>query len=192
MAGSNATEFDTYDSNLNSKLINIWTQVANRFKDYDSDRLSFACANEPVIGNQAQTNVLYQYYQNWINAMRANGGGNAVRWLVVQAGSVWDWNVLLNYGRNLPTDPANKLMIEEHTYDPGEFTVQGSDEDWRNMKYFWGSAYHVSGNLASRNCTSHGRKLPAGAIYQVEDQFRGQGLSRFDWRMGWAAEAGIG
>ena len=28
---------------------------------------------------------LYQYYQNWINAMRANGGGNAVRWLMVQA-----------------------------------------------------------------------------------------------------------
>ena len=147
-------QFDTYDSTLNSKLINIWTQVANRFKNYDSVKLSFACANEPGIGNQAQTDVLYQYYQNWINAMRANGGNNAVRWLVVQAGSVWDWNVLLNYGRNLPTDSAGKLMIEEHTYDPGEFTVQGSDESWRAMKYFWGSAYHVSGSLAYRNSTS--------------------------------------
>ena len=77
--------FTAYDSNLNSKLINLWTQVANNFKWFDSDRLSFACANEPNPGNQTQTTVLYQYYQNWINAMRANGGGNAARWLVVQA-----------------------------------------------------------------------------------------------------------
>ena len=143
--------FNTYSSTLNSKLINIWTQVANRFKNYDSTKLSFACANEPVISNQTQNDVLYQYYQNWINAMRANGGNNATRWLIIQAGSVWDWNVLLNYGRNMPTDSAGKLMIEEHTYDPGEFTTQDSDSG-RYMKYFWGSAYHVTGSLESRNC----------------------------------------
>ncbi|MES1147193.1 MAG: glycoside hydrolase family 5 protein [bacterium] len=147
-------QFDTYDSILNSKLINIWTQVANRFKNYDSAKLSFACANEPGIGNQVQTDNLYHYYQNWINAMRANGGNNATRWLVVQAGSPWDWNVLLNYGLHMPADPAHKLMIEEHTYDPGEFTVQGSDEDWRKMKYFWGRGYHVSHDLVNRNCAS--------------------------------------
>ena len=147
-------DFNSYNSNLNSKLIGIWTQVANRFKWYDSDRLSFACTNEPGTSNQAQTNVLYQYYQNWVNAMRANGGGNAVRWLVVQAPSPWDWSVLLNYGLNMPADPARKLMIETHTYDPGEFTVQGADEDWREMTYFWGSGYHVSGNLAYRNSNS--------------------------------------
>jgi endoglucanase len=146
--------FNSYDANLNSKLISIWTQVANRFKWYDSDKLSFAVANEPGASNQTQTNVLYQYYQNWINAMRANGGGNAVRWLVVQAPSPWDWSVLLNYGLNMPVDSAHKLMIEEHTYDPGEFTVQTSDEDWRKMTYFWGSAYHVSGSLANRNAVS--------------------------------------
>jgi len=146
--------FNSYDSNLNSKLINIWTQVANRFKWHNSDRLSFACTNEPNPGTQAQVNVLYQYYQNWINAMRANGGGNAVRWLVVQAPCPWDWNVLLNHGLNMPADPAYKLMIEEHTYDPGEFTVQGSDEDWRKMTYFWGSGYHVSSNLTNRNASS--------------------------------------
>jgi len=103
--------FNSYDPNLNNKLINIWTQVANNFKWFDSDKLSFACANEPNPGTQAQTTVLYQYYQNWINAMRANGGGNAARWLVVQAPSPWDWSVLLNYGLNMPADPAHKLMI---------------------------------------------------------------------------------
>ena len=146
--------FNSYDSSLNSQLMNLWTQVANNFKWYDSNKLAFACANEPNAGNQTQTTVLFQYYQNWINAMRANGGGNAVRWLVVQAPSPWDWSVLFNYGMNMPIDSGNKLMIEEHTYDPGEFTTQSSDASWRNMTYFWGSGYHVSGSLSNRNALS--------------------------------------
>jgi aryl-phospho-beta-D-glucosidase BglC (GH1 family) len=168
-------QFNTYDSNLNSKLISIWTQIANRFKDYDSDRLSFACANEPDPATQTQVNVLYQYYQNWINAMRANGGGNAVRWLVIQAPSPWNWDILLNYGLNMPADPANKLMIEEHTYDPGEFSVQGSDEAWRSMKYFWGSGYHVTGNLATRNCTSQEESYLQAQFTRLKTNFVDRG-----------------
>ena len=156
--------FNTYSNNLNSNLINIWTQVANQFKSYDSNKLAFACANEPGIGNQTQNNVLYQYYQNWINAMRANGGNNATRWLVVQAGSVWDWSVLLNYGTNMPTDSAHKLMIEEHTYDPGEFSVNSTDSPIP-MNYFWGSAYQVSGSLANRNAN------PATEESYLQSQF---------------------
>jgi len=37
--------FNTYSNALNSNLINIWTQVANHFKNYDSNKLAFACAN---------------------------------------------------------------------------------------------------------------------------------------------------
>ena len=156
--------FNTYSNALNSNLINIWTQVANQFKSYDSNKLAFACANEPDAGNQVQVNNLYHYYQNWINAMRANGGNNATRWLVVQAGDVWDWSVLLNYGTNMPTDSANKLMIEEHTYDPGEFTVNSTDSPIP-MTYFWGSAYHVSGSLANRNAN------PATEESYLQSQF---------------------
>ena len=148
--------FTNYDTNINNNLINIWTQVANQFKSTDNTKLAFACANEPGAWNQAQVTVLYQYYQNWINAMRANGGGNATRWLIVQAPSPWDWSVLLNYGTNMPADSAHKLMIEEHTYDPGEFAAQSSDSTngGRNMTYFWGSGYHVSGTLTNRNALS--------------------------------------
>ena len=156
--------FNTYSNALNSNLINIWTQVGNQFKSYDSNKLAFACANEPDAGNQVQVNNLYHYYQNWINAMRANGGNNATRWLVVQAGDVWDWSVLLNYGTNMPTDSANKLMIEEHTYDPGEFTVNSTDSPIP-MTYFWGSAYHVTGSLANRNAN------PATEESYLQSQF---------------------
>jgi aryl-phospho-beta-D-glucosidase BglC (GH1 family) len=169
-----AGNFNAYDSAHNSTLTNIWIQIANRFKDYDTNRLAFACANEPVVYSQAQTDVLYQYYQNWINAMRANGGGNASRWLVVQAGSPWDWNVLLNYGLNLPADPAHRLMIEEHTYDPGDFTTQDSDQG-RYMKCFWGSGYHVTGNLAPRNCTSQEENYLQAQFARLKTNFVDRG-----------------
>ena len=156
--------FASYDPNLNSTLTNIWTQVGNQFKSFDTNKLAFACANEPGPATQATVTVLYQYYQNWINLMRASGGGNANRWLVVQAPCVWNWSILLAYGTNMPTDSANKLMIEEHTYDPGEFTVNTTDSPIP-MTYFWGSAYHVSGSLANRNAN------PATEESYLQSQF---------------------
>jgi len=142
--------FNSYDSNINSKLISLWTQVANNFKWTDSDHLAFACANEPDAASQAKTNVLYQYEQNWINAMRANGGGNAVRWLIVQ-GPNTNIDNTCNWGKNLPSDPANKRMIEVHNYDPFVFTLLEPDASWGTMRYFWGYNYHVKNNLTNRN-----------------------------------------
>ena len=170
-------DFNSYDSKLNSKLISIWTQVANRFKWYNKDRLSFACANEPAAASPAQVKVLYQYYQNWITAMRASSGGNPTRWLIVQAGCPWNWDILLNNGLNMPTDPEHKLMIEEHTYDPGEFTTQDSDDPngGRKMKCFWGKGYHVTGTLAARNCTSMEESYLRAQFTKLKTNFADKG-----------------
>ena len=142
--------FNSYDPAINSKLINMWTQIANTFKWYDSNKLAFACANEPDANSQAKTNVLYQYQQNWINAMRANGGGNAVRWLIIQ-GPNTNIDNPINWGKNRPSDPANKRMIEVHDYDPFDFTLMDKDESWGTWKAFWGYNYHVSNQFANRN-----------------------------------------
>lgn len=144
--------FNYYDPAINSKLINMWTQIANTFKWYDSNRLAFACANEPDAPSQAKTNVLYQYQQNWINAMRANGGGNAVRWLIVQ-GPNTNIDNTVNWGKNLPSDPANKRMVEVHFYSPFDYTLMTTDETWGTRKYFWGYNYKVSNQLTHRNVT---------------------------------------
>ena len=142
--------FRRYDSKINTKLINLWTQVANNFKNTDSTLLAFACANEPDAPSQAQTNVLYKYEQNWINAMRANGGNNATRWLVVQ-GPNTNIDETCNWGMNLPSDPANKRMVEVHDYDPFDFTLMTTDETWGTWKAFWGVNYKVSLQLTNRN-----------------------------------------
>lgn len=139
--------FNTYNSRINSKMQNMWTQIANHFKNYDS-HLLFACANEPPANTATQTTVLFRYFQNWINYVRATGGNNATRWLVVQAPSTnidyaYDWVTM-------PTDPAQHVMLEVHFYDPFQFSQLEGDASWGAMYYFWGAAYHTTG-LASRN-----------------------------------------
>lgn len=141
--------FSSYDSRLNAKLQNLWTQVANNFKNNDS-HLLFACANEPNANTQAGTAVLFQYYQNWVNTVRATGGNNATRWLVVQAPSV-SLDYATQWITKLPADPANHMMLECHFYDPYQFSQMISDANWGAMYYFWGAGYHVTSGPTNRN-----------------------------------------
>jgi len=140
--------FNRYDSRLNSHLQTLWQQIANNFKNYDS-RLLFACANEPNADTQAKTAVLFQYYQNWVNTIRATGGNNTTRWIIVQGPNTnptksYDWVTM-------PSDPTpGRLMLEVHYYEPWQFTEMTSDANWGNMFYFWGQNYH-STTLPSRN-----------------------------------------
>ena len=75
------------DASLKAKnhevLKSIWTQIAETFKDYD-EHLLFAGLNEPNADNQAATDNLLAYEQTFIDAVRATGGNNARRILVVQ------------------------------------------------------------------------------------------------------------
>jgi hypothetical protein len=112
--------------------------------------LLFACANEPAANTAAQTTVLYQYFQNWVNTVRGTGGNNATRWLIVQAPSA-----SIDYATSwvtMPTDSAKHVMLEAHYYDPYQFSQMTSDASWGAMFYFWGSGYHTVG-LANRNAT---------------------------------------
>ena len=146
-------KFSRYNSTLNSRLQKLWTQVANRFASYDS-RLLFACANEPNASTQAQTNVLFQYYRNWVPTIRGLGGNNATRWLLVQGPSTNIDNTCSYVTSAIwPNDPAKHLMIECHYYEPFQFTGLSSDASWGAMFYFWGAQYHVTSGPTNRNAT---------------------------------------
>jgi endoglucanase len=131
----------TYDQQaaINAKLTKFWTQIAITFKDYD-DHLLFAGSNEvgqdapwgtPVSAEWA--NVQNGFNQAFVNAVRATGGNNAVRHLVVQAYFTnIDHAVAIN---TVPTDTvANRLFMEVHYYDPYNFTINGGSNIWQ-----WGS-----------------------------------------------------
>ena len=102
----------TVDPIINAKVKAYWTQIATTFAGYDN-HLLFAACNEPNVTNPAGMVTLMFYYQTFVNAVRAVGGNNTNRWLVLQGGGDTAW---LN---SLPTDTvSNRLMVEYHNYTP--------------------------------------------------------------------------
>ena len=147
------SRFSSYSSKTNSRLQYLWTQIANRFASYDT-HLLFACANEPAAGSQVETNVLFQYYRNWVTAIRGLGGNNPTRWLVLQGPyTSIDYSSSWVNSAIWPNDPAKHLMIEAHHYNPAGFAFLQSDASWSPMYYFWGAGYHVTSGPTNRNCT---------------------------------------
>jgi aryl-phospho-beta-D-glucosidase BglC (GH1 family) len=138
------------DTTINQKMNTYWTQIANAFAAYD-DHLMFAGANEPNADTAAQVATLMSYYQTFVNAVRATGGNNATRWLVIQGPST---NIDKTYDlvNTLPTDSATgRLMVEIHHY-PYQWTIMTEDASWGKMFYFWGEGYH-SPTMLDRNST---------------------------------------
>ena len=105
----------------------IWTQIANTFKDYD-EHLIFAGLNEPSVEDEATLAHLVSYEQIFIDAVRATGGNNAKRLLVVQGPSTEAEKTCNWMTDKLPKDPiGQKLAIEVHLYYPWNFHGIGTD-----------------------------------------------------------------
>lgn len=136
----------------NSEILSaIWTQVAEYFVDYD-EHLLFAGLNEPDAATSAKTAALIKYEQVFVDAVRATGGNNALRTLVVQ-GPATDIDNTYNLYTAMPTDSAeDRLMMEVHYYSPWNFCGLEEDASWGVMQYYFSSDNHVSGS--NRNVSS--------------------------------------
>jgi len=141
----------TVKPEIDEKMKVYWSQIATTFAGYDS-HLLFAAANEPPVDNAAKMSELMAYYQTFVNTVRASGGNNTSRWLIVQGpGTDIDKTDTLMTG--LPADPTpGRLMVEVHYYGPYNFGMMDKDASWGNMSYFWGKGYH-STSLKKRNAT---------------------------------------
>lgn len=126
---------------VNAKQKAYWTQIATTMRDFD-EHVLFASANEPNASDATQMGVLLSYHQTFVDAVRATGGRNAYRVLIVQGPNtdIETTNKLMN---QLPVDPvANRMMVEIHYYTPWNFCGMTKDESWGNMFYYWGQGYH--------------------------------------------------
>lgn len=122
----------------NARITKFWTQIADQFRDHD-DTLLFAGTNEVMVtGDYGTPTAEYRTVQNGFNqqfvtAVRATGGNNAVRHLVVQG-----FNTNIDHTVNfavMPADPAkDRLMMEVHYYDPYNFTLNEKSNVWQ-----WGA-----------------------------------------------------
>lgn len=164
----------------------IWTQIANEFKDYD-EHLLFGGLNEPAMKAyydgkkhtdvQNQVNTLVAYEQAFIDAVRATGGNNATRTLVVQ-GPDTNIDETCLYMTTMPNDIANHLMIEVHYYSPTYFTgVWENGQPW----YFWGkddsgSSNHVpSGSYTKYNATSQEESYVSSQFAKMKTNYVDKG-----------------
>jgi aryl-phospho-beta-D-glucosidase BglC (GH1 family) len=130
---------DTVDPAIDARLKDLWTQIATAFAGYDN-RLLFAAANEPNADSPAKTKTLFAYYKTFIDTVRAAGGKNTHRWLVLQ-GHHPAWIT------SLPADPTpGRLMMEYHNYTPSLFTIIHEDQSWGRAMHYWGKAYHYPGD----------------------------------------------
>ena len=139
------------DADVNAKMQSYWTQIANTFVNYDA-KLLFAGANEPPADTAGKMSELMTYYQTFVDAVRATGGQNTNRWLVLSGPST---NIDLTYSlmNTLPNDPTpGRFVIEVHEYSPYQFTIMPEDASWGKLFYFWGTGYHHSTRL-DRNAT---------------------------------------
>lgn len=129
---------------VNARLTKFWTQIATHFKDAD-DMLLFAGSNEVMMpGNYdppTAENVAVQngFNQTFVNAVRATGGNNLARHLVVQSYNTGVDNAVTY--TVMPADSvALRMMLEVHFYDPYFFTLAADYWDGTPDKYWqWGA-----------------------------------------------------
>ncbi|MBE6050108.1 MAG: hypothetical protein E7214_05430 [Clostridium sp.] len=166
-----------------AKFKSLWTQIANRFKDYDN-KLLFEGFNEILDekstwsypGKEA-TNAVNKYNQMFVDTVRSTGGNNPTRCLVVNtyAASV-DNNVLDDFV--MPTDTVeNSLILQVHSYAPyfycNVMSESTSQTKWKenngkaNIDAYIQSLYH---HFTSKNIPVIVGEMAAASKNNTEDR----------------------
>lgn len=131
-------------------LTTIWEQIAEEFKDYDN-RLVFESMNEPrlsgtdiewwfpmsdIEGKKAIVNIC-KLNQAFVDTVRATGGRNANRFLMVPSYAANPDFAHFNEF-SMPEDTANnKLILSVHAYTPYDFAGNGSGyREWDGSKNY--------------------------------------------------------
>jgi len=120
----------------------IWTQVADRFKDYDN-KLIFEAMNEPrLVGHNNEwwidpnnedcknaIAIINELNQKFVDVVRASGSNNTDRYLMCP-GYCASPDGVLNDGFVIPTDSAdNKIILSIHAYTPYSFALESPGID---------------------------------------------------------------
>ena len=118
---------------VKDRLEKTWTQIANHFKDY-SDYLIFETLNEPRYEGQPEEwtgtpewkDVVNQYHKTALDAIRATGGNNSVRHIMISSyaasqGAIDDLVIPNN---------DERTIVSLHNYFPFDFSLSGNDTSW--------------------------------------------------------------
>ena len=118
----------------NEKFRAIWSQIAERFKDYP-DELLFEIVNEPYFHlNADEMNVLNT---DIISIIRAAGSNNTNRNIIIVGGGENSYNAPIQISDDVLNADDN-LIGTFHYYLPRGFTAS-SDPNVNNRTFYWGS-----------------------------------------------------
>ena len=121
--------FDPNDSEYagdSAKLISIWKQISSEFKNY-GDRLLFEGMNEPrTVGSSAEwtggtspeRDVINKYEQDFVDTVRASGGNNAERTLIVTGYAASAEDSAMN---DILVPEDDHVIVSIHYYAPWRF-----------------------------------------------------------------------
>ena len=171
------------DNTIDNKMKTYWTQIANKFKNYN-ERLLFAGANEPGPNVNTWTaqhvQTLMHYYQTFIDAVRATGGNNETRTLIIQGlNTDIDKSVKSAPVSTFPKDKVEgRLMFEVHYYDPYQYTLMTSQQDWGasepiQPQYYYGDYTKASEPKRNAGYNAWGGAVDSklGSIVHPQEQF---------------------
>lgn len=106
----------------------LWAQIAEYFKDYN-EKLIFEGMNEPRLkgtpiewtgGDAASRAVINQWNAAFVETVRASGGNNALRHLMIPPYAASSWDTPLSE-LVLPDD--DKVIVSVHAYLPYSFAL---------------------------------------------------------------------
>lgn len=167
----------------------IWKQIAEHYKDMDY-RLIFQGMNEPRVegtsyewavntqnpDSMAAVDVINVLNQTVVDTVRATGGYNAQRWIIVSPYAANSGAAMLNSFR-LPSDPADKLIVSIHAYAPYDLCLNThSDLDTLSSK----GKNEISSMMKNLNRVYVSKGIPViidemGCLNKNNDQ------ARYEW-----------
>ena len=171
------------EAEIAEKLSASWTQIAERFKDYD-EHLIFEGMNEPRWkntafewngGNDEGRQVVNRLNKTFVDTVRATGGNNQYRFLMVCPYAANSSESALS-ALEIPDD--DRLIVSVHAYIPYSFALQipGSDK-WLATKPNCTREIDELAEVLNRLFISKGQAViigECGAMNRNNEEYRAQ------------------
>ncbi len=134
---------DEEKARLENTFVAIWSFLAEHYKNYSAD-LYFDLMNEPY--RPITPEVWNDFVKAAIDVIRASGGNNTKRMIVVEVGislgdptPYWDHISGIDVLELPPVEEDPNIMVSFHYYSPIAFTYQGESytEELRAISGYW-------------------------------------------------------
>lgn len=146
---------ENVDENM-KRYTTMWKQIAELFRDR-GDKLVFESQNEALgweslwnrysgtngAEKQSSYDLVNRVNQAFVDTVRATGGNNAKRHLLI-SGYNTDIDLTCDKLFKMPSDPAGRLAVSVHYYNPSTLTILEKDVDWGKAKTDWGSESDIA------------------------------------------------